>query len=82
MVIVLSLLSLACSIAALVCHIIVLIHAFKKNTTQGLLTLCVPCYSLYYVFTQFEHENKNMIIAFYLGGSIMGNVLSAIARNL
>ncbi len=79
---VLVLLGALCSIAALVCHIIVLIHAFKNSTTQGLLTLCVPCYNLYYIFTQFEHEKKNLIIAVYLGGGIMGNVLSAIAQNM
>lgn len=77
---VLSLLGLACSLGAFVCHVLLLIHAFKKSTTEGLLTLCVPCYGIYYAFTKFEHENKNLIIALYLGGGFASGVFRGLAQ--
>lgn len=69
--------SLACSLVGLVCNIIVLVDAFKKDTTTGFLCLCIPCYILYYMFTSFEHPQKSLIIAGAIGGGVMANVFSA-----
>ena len=55
--------------------IIILIAAFQEDVVQGLLSLCVPFYILYYMFAKFEHEKKGLIIAGALLGSIIGNVL-------
>ncbi len=70
------------SLAALVCNIIVLIHAFKESVGQGFLCLCVPCYGLYYMFAKFDHPKKGLIIAGSLGGAIIGNVCQAAARSM
>lgn len=79
----LALASLGFSVIALVCNIIILVDAFKKDTTTGLLCLCVPCYILYYMFTSFEHPQKTMIIAGAIGGGILANVLSGMGlRNV
>jgi hypothetical protein len=63
------------SLVGLVCSIIVLVHAFKTSVGQGFMCLCIPCYSLYYAFSKFEHPKKPLILGGWLGGSIIGNVL-------
>ncbi len=66
-------------ILSLVCTIFILIHAFQKSVGTGFMVLCIPCYVLYYMFSVFEHEKKNMIIAGYFVGvglSVIGNVLA------
>lgn len=63
------------TLVGLVCHIIILVHAFKSSVGSGFMCLCVPCYILYYMFNEFEHEKKGLIIAGYFGGAIIGNVL-------
>ena len=69
-------LALVFQLVAFVCAIIVLIHAFKNGgALQGILCLCVPFYIIYYMFAKFEHEKKNLIIAGYFGGFIIGAVL-------
>ncbi|MDD9935324.1 MAG: hypothetical protein OXT09_17055 [Myxococcales bacterium] len=62
-------------LAATVCQIIILVHAFKESLAQGFLSLCVPFYILYYMFAKFEHDKKAMIIGIALGGAIVGNIL-------
>ena len=68
---VLAILGLICSLASLACSIIILIDAFKTEVIKGVLCLCVPFYILYYAFTQFENDNKGVIIAVWLLGSIV-----------
>lgn len=63
------------SIVALICNIIILVHAFKSSVGEGFLCLCVPCYILYYMFSKFEHPQKPLIIAGAIGGNIIGNVM-------
>ncbi|MBZ0122037.1 MAG: hypothetical protein K8H88_33895 [Sandaracinaceae bacterium] len=70
------------SLVALVCNILILIHAFKASVGEGFLCLCVPCYILYYMFAKFEHPNKGLIIAGSLGGNIIGNVLIQFAGGM
>jgi|HubBroStandDraft_6_1064221.scaffolds.fasta_scaffold1671504_1 hypothetical protein len=60
----------------LVCHIIVLIHAFKTGVVEGLLYLCIPCYALYYLFFRFEHANKTLLVLCYLFGGVAGSSLT------
>jgi hypothetical protein len=75
-------LGLVFNLVALVCAIIVLIHAFKNGgALQGILCLCVPFYIIYYMFAKFEHEKKNLIIGGYFGGIILAVVLSLMARS-
>lgn len=52
--------------------VIVLINAFKTDTTQGILSLCIFPYMLYWVFAKFTHPKKGLIIAGLLGGYIVG----------
>lgn len=61
-------------LVALVCEIIILIHAFKRSVGTGFMVLCIPCYILYYAFAQFEHPQKNLIV----GGLIASLVLSSV----
>jgi benzodiazapine receptor len=68
------------SLISFVCNIIILIHAFKTSVGEGFMCLCIPCYSLYYMFAKFEHEKKGLIIAGALGGGIIGNVMMQFAQ--
>jgi len=66
-------------LVALVCWIIILIHAFTKGgALQGILCLCVPFYILYYMFAKFEHEKKNLIILGYLGSIVIAVAIQMI----
>ena len=58
--------------------VIILIHAFKTSVGQGFLCLCVPFYILYYAFAKFQHPKKGLIIALFLGGTIIGGVLQQV----
>ena len=76
-----GMLALVFYLIGIVCAIMILIHAFKNGgVLQGILCLCVPFYILYYMFAKFEHEKKNMIIAGYFGGFIIGAVLIVMSR--
>lgn len=61
------------------CSIFVLVHAFKRSIGTGFMVLCVPFYCLYYAFSQFEHRQKGMILAGYLGCLTLGAFLQGIA---
>lgn len=63
----------------LLCSIFVLLHAFRRSIGTGLMVLCVPCYVLYYAFSQFEHRFKGMIVAGYIGCLTLGTFLEVIA---
>lgn len=63
------------SLVALVCSIIILIHAFKASIGQGLLCLCIPFYILYYAFARFQHEKKNQILIVWLVSGVLGCIL-------
>ncbi len=76
---VLGLVALVCILASFVCGIIILVAAFQEDVVQGLLSLCVPFYILYYAIARFESDNKALIIAIWLVGGIVGNVLRFVA---
>jgi hypothetical protein len=59
----------------LVCHVIVLFHAFKDSLVTGLLYICIPCYAAYYVIFRFEHSSKLLIVICYFFGLIVGSPL-------
>ena len=56
------------ALVAAIFGIIILIQAFKSDTTQGILCLCVPFYIIYWAFAKMQHEKKKMFIMGYLGG--------------
>jgi hypothetical protein len=54
-------------ILALVCAVIVWIHAFKQSILWGLLCVCLPCpFGIYYVIVKFESEHKGLVMLGYL----------------
>jgi len=69
------------SLTGLICHILVLIHAFQNSTGEGFLCLCIPCYAFYYMFAKFEHPYKTPIIVGALAGNIIGGTLTGMARS-
>ena len=50
--------------------------------TQGLLSLCIPFYILYYAIARYESENKVIILSIWLGGAIVGNILQAVGAGM
>lgn len=61
-----------------VCSIFVIAHAFRRSVGTGFMVLCVPCYSVYYAFSQFEHRQKGLIVAGYLGCLTLGSFLTSL----
>jgi hypothetical protein len=62
-------------LVSLVCGIIILIGAFKESLAQGLLSLLVPFYILYYAFARFQHPKKGLVVGGWLGAAILAGVL-------
>ncbi len=57
-----------------VCAIFLLIHAFRRSVGTGMMVLLIPCYILFYAFSQFEHPRKNLILAGFFGSSVLAAV--------
>lgn len=64
-----------------VCSIFVIVHAFRRSVGTGFMVLCIPCYSAYYAFSQFEHRRKGWIIAGYLGCLTLGGFLTSVSAH-
>jgi hypothetical protein len=62
-------------LAVVVVHVIIIVHAFKTSAVQGLLSLFVPLYILYFAFARWEHPKKAVYIGVWLGGAVLANVL-------
>ncbi len=62
-------------VVAVGCFLPVLVHAFRRSLGTGVMVLCVPVYTPYYAFSQFEHRFKGPLVAGYLGGFVLGVVL-------
>lgn len=66
---------LALSGAAFVAWIFIILHAFGRSVGTGFLVLLVPCYILYYSFSQFEHARKGVIVGLFIGCGAMAAML-------
>ena len=49
-------------ILALICTLIIIVDAFKKNVLKGFGTLLCWIYAVYYGVVEFEHEYKWLIV--------------------
>ena len=76
---ILSVLAIALAALGFACSLFVIVHAFRRSVGTGFMVLFVPCYVVYYSFTQFEHPRKGAILAAYLGCLSLGGVLQSIA---
>ena len=76
---ILSLFAIALAAFGFACSLFVIVHAFRRSVGTGFMVLFVPCYVVYYSFTQFEHPRKGAILAGYLGCLSLGGVLQSIA---
>ncbi|MGQ0506623.1 MAG: hypothetical protein ACT4TC_15025 [Myxococcaceae bacterium] len=77
-----SVLGVIFGLVQLVASIIILIDAFQKSVGKGFMTLCIPCYILYYMFTEFQHPKRQQVItAFFvgMGGSLICNLIGGMA---
>lgn len=64
-------------LVALACALVIVIHAFRQSTAQGLLCLFVPCYILYFGIAKLEHPRKGLLLA----GMVASPILAAVAAN-
>lgn len=78
---VLTLLSIVFWLIGMAGWIWILIEAFKVSVAQGLLSLCVPCYILYFIFGVLDHPQKGLMTGMFLGGNILSAVLRGIAQS-
>ncbi len=75
-------LGLVFHLLSVVCFVFVLLHAFHRSVGTGFMVLCIPCYNIYYGFTQFEHRRKGLILAGWLGALVVGLVLRAVGTRM
>ncbi len=71
--------ALILQIVAASCFVPVLLHAFKRSVGTGFLVLCLPVYTPYYAFSQFEHRFKGVLLAGWLGGFVLAIALRMLA---
>jgi hypothetical protein len=64
-------------IASFIGGIIILVAAFKESVGQGFLCLCIPFYVFYFAFAKYESEKKGLVIAVWLGGTVV-NIIGAL----
>ena len=67
-------LAILSGLVALVCAAFLLIHAFRRSVGTGVMVLLIPCYVLFYAFSQFEHPRKSLILAGFFGCSLLAAV--------
>jgi benzodiazapine receptor len=72
-------LGLLLTVVGFTCSLFVLVHAFRRSLGTGVMVLCVPCYNVYYAFSQFEHPRKGPLLAAYLGCLALGGFLLSVA---
>lgn len=63
---------------ALGCAIICLIHAFQNAVWKGFACLICFIYGLYYLFVEFGHEHKGLIMLGLFGAGIGGQILISV----
>jgi len=59
-------------LAAVVLHIIILVHAFKQDIPQGFLSLFVPFYIIFFAFARMDHARKWTLIIIWLVAILAG----------
>ena len=77
-----SLLGIGFQFLAVVCFLPILVHAFQRSVGTGFMVLCLPVYTPYYAFSQFEHRWKGVLLSGWLGGFVLGVVLRAVGLRL
>jgi hypothetical protein len=55
-----------------ICWLITVIKAFKMDTTQGILSLCIWPYSVYFGFAKMDSPKKTLIALGNIGGYVGG----------
>jgi hypothetical protein len=75
-------LGLCFQLAAVVCWLFVLAHAFQRGLGTGVMVLLIPIYNLVYAVTQFEHRRKGLILAGAIGGFVVAVVLRTVGTAL
>ncbi|MDD5308193.1 MAG: hypothetical protein PHU25_12800 [Deltaproteobacteria bacterium] len=59
--------ALATTLAAIVLHVAVVVHAFQRSVPWGVLALLVPFASVVYAFTRFEVRRRSLWAGLLLG---------------
>ena len=73
------------ALATLVCSLPILRYAFGRSLGTGVMVLLVPCYVVYFAFSQFEHPRKSLVVTAWLGSLLltavwMGLFAAAVAQ--
>lgn len=75
----LAITSLVLMLAAGVCAVLILVHAFRRSIGTGMMVFWIPFFIVYYAFAQFEHRQKGLILAGCFGGGVTALVLRALS---
>lgn len=75
-------LGLVLNVLAAACLVPVLVFAFRRSVGTGFMVLCLPVYTLYFAFGQFEHRFKGALLAGAVGGFVLGVTLRAVGLAL
>jgi hypothetical protein len=53
------------------CHLLIIIHAFRHHTQKALFCLWVPVYLPIYAIVDYESPNKALVLLGYFGGAVI-----------
>ena len=59
-----------------VCFVVILMRAFAESLTQGLLSLCLIPYAVYYAATRLKGKGRGWLLTGMLGGAAVGLTLT------
>jgi len=64
--IIFGIVAFAVAVTGFVATIIILVEAFKTSVTDGLLSLLVPFYIMYFMFAKLQHSKKTLLIVLFM----------------
>jgi translocator protein len=70
------------ALVSLVCAFFIVAHAFGRSVGTGVMVLCIPCFVVYYAFSQFEHRLKSWIVGTWLASVMLAAVFIAVGTRL
>ena len=69
-------------LASFICSIIILIAAFQDEVWKGILGFFCGFYLLYYMFAEFQHEKKGLIVGGAVGGWLVSMVFYLVGAGM
>ena len=65
-------------VSSTIASTIIVRKAFQLEVNEGILTLCVPFYIVYFSFVKLEINHKKALLAIWIGGGVIYMICLAV----